>query len=94
MGDSRFGRSSDNATGDGAHKLELRGVGEKLNLWAYPPLKAPTGLRIGIVVVVLSRRFVDDEKVLVAAVRKVDVVAGEERARNEGVRSLEAMIVV
>lgn len=58
---------------------------------AYPPLNAPTGFRSGSAAVDVSSSVLDDWKVLVVFVRSVEAVAGLERARNEGVRILEAI---
>ena len=56
-----------------------------------PPRNAPTGLRNGIAAVVVSFSTLDEWKLLVALVWRMDVVAGLEKARSEGKRILEAI---
>ncbi len=61
------------------------------NWLAHPPLNAPTGFRSGSAAVVVSNSVLDDWKLLAAVVRNVEVAAGLARARNEGVKILEAI---
>ena len=57
----------------------------------HPPRNAPIGFRSGSAAAVVSFSILDDRKLLVAIVCRVDVVAGFGRARSEGVRIREAI---